>query len=196
MTAMLPSAPTPVDPPTSPFHIYPGETAGPHVRLHVVSLGLCGLAAAGCGATTVLPWFGLPTPGGPPDPRFSALSGALATPPFGSANLAPATEKWGYLLVAWSALVAGMDVVAIITFVRNRKREGRRVTALLICVAAAAFVLIALVIAEFTAKIPWGDGPPISWDMGALFGLLLAVLSAFSASSAWATEKYPWLVGP
>jgi len=89
-----------------------------------------------------------------------------------------------------------MDVVAIITFVRNRKREGRRVTALLICVAAAAFVLIALVIAEFTAKIPWGDGPPISWDMGALFGLLLAVLSAFSASSAWATEKYPWLVGP
>src|ERR1700722_14818638 len=83
-------------------------------RPAIGSLGVSVLASAGCGvAAATLPWFGLGTPGGDVFPDFISTSSALSVPPFGSGQLAPAKQDWGYLLIVWSAVVAGLALEAI-----------------------------------------------------------------------------------
>jgi hypothetical protein len=84
--------------------------------------------------------------------------------------------------------------MAIVACVRSTRRQKRLPTRLLLGIVAAALVLVALGVSEITAKIPFGDGPPLTYDFGALLGLVLAVLSSISAFVAWATTRYPWLV--
>lgn len=159
------------------------------IRPAIVALVLCALGSAGCGATALsLPWFG-----GDPNPDFIATSSALSVPPLGSGQLAPATRNWGYLLLVWSGVVVGLAVLAIAVRVRHTHRAGRTPDRLMFCVTVAALVLLALVISEVTATIPFGDGPPLTYDFGAIVGLVLAVLSFISASYGWAITRYPWL---
>jgi hypothetical protein len=172
------------------------ETRKQSMRLPVVALVACAFVSAGCGVAAItLPWFALPQPtSGLPWSSFISTSNALSVDPFGSSDLAPGTQSWGYLLVVWSAVVVGLAVVAISACVRSTRRKLPAPARLLLCVVAAALVLVALGISEITAKIPFGDGPPLTYDFGAVLGVVLAVLSLISAFVAWATTRYPWLV--
>jgi hypothetical protein len=163
-------------------------------RPRILALVVCAAATAGCGTALVtLPWFGLPDPGGNPLFDFTATSNALSVPPFGSGHIVPASRTWGYFLVVWSTLVIGLAVLAVVASVGRTRREGSPSNRSLLCLMIAALVLVALIIPELTAKIPFGDGPPLTYDFRAVVGLGLAVLSLISASFAWAITRYPWL---
>ncbi len=61
--------------------------------------------------------------------------------------------------------------------------------------AIASSAVLTLVVLEARVTVVFGD-QPLSFDWGAVIGLCLAVLSAFGAWFAWATNRYRWLWGP
>lgn len=116
-------------------------------------------------------------------------------PPLPFSALVPGTQKWGYLLLAFAALVACSALVALIACVRSRSHLGGGPSRLLLCVAVASFALVVLVILEMRATVHFGD-TPLGSDWGAIIGVSLALLSSFTAWFAWATITYRWLWGP
>ncbi len=66
--------------------------------------------------------------------------------------------------------VALLALTAIFACLKTPSNEGRTITALLLCVVASALA-VALVYAEIAAHIPFGDGPSVSFDVGAVVGL-------------------------
>ena len=165
-----------------------------HVRVQVVSLSICAVAAVGCLIATTLPWpwFGYLGETDPTYPHYSAISPNLGATPFGSPGLAPGTQHWRYLIMACSALVVGLALVGAVGCIIGRKHHAR-VGSLLLMVCIASLALLGVVLAEFTATIPFGDGPALSFAWGAIVGLTLSVLAVVGASSAVATYRYPWL---
>jgi hypothetical protein len=165
-----------------------------HPRVQVISLFVCALASFTLVPVTHVPWFG-PFSNTAVEPQYSAVSGVLV-PPGSPAGMVPGTQSWGYLLIAWSALLAGLAVAAlcICTFSR-RFRYVRGASHLLVAVGIAALILVALVVAEFVPRVPF-DGPDtLGFSWGAILGLVLAVVSAIGAWFAWATLNYPHLWG-
>ncbi len=167
-----------------------GMTQG--VGAQVVPLAVCTVASFALVGALYLPWFGISTRD--PIPRYSALSSDLV-PPLHSSALVPGTQKWGYLLFASAALVAGLALAALIVCVRSRSHLGGGPSRLLPCVAITSLALVVLVILEMKATVHFGD-QPLGFDWGAVIGVALAVLSAFGAFFAWATIRYRWLWGP
>jgi hypothetical protein len=157
----------------------------------VLALGICTLATAGCGATTALPWLGIPEGGGATTTNFSALSGALASPPLGSDGLKPGTQSWGFFLLAWSLVLSCLAFVAVLRCITSRDAGTRGPIRLMLGVVIGAGGLVVLVIAEVTVKIPLGDGPPLQTLPGSLFGLLLAIATLISACVGLVVKRYP-----
>jgi len=148
-----------------------------------LTLCLCAVAAAGCAATTALPWLGLPTPAGESDPRFSALAGALSTEPYGSSSLAPGTQKWGFLILFLSMFLAALSLAVVLKCAQNHWRGSPGTTGLLVVAAIGAAILVWIVMAERAVQIPFGDGTPLQGDVGSVFGMLMACLAAVSAAA-------------
>lgn len=153
---------------------------------------MAAVASSALVAATHLPWFG-PFSNDGVDPQYSAISGVLVSP--GSpAGLVPGTQHWGYLMVAWSVLLAGLAVVAAVSCAASRRfRCVRGLSHVLLSVAIVSLILIALVVLEFVPRVPF-DGPDtqgFSW--GTIVGLGLAVLSSIGACFAWATLRFPHL---
>ncbi len=173
----------------------PGENGRTRVRVQVVSLCICAVASSAfVAAATNLPWFGDLSPGNP-SPQYSAVSASgLYAPPGSQAALGPGTQSWGYLLVAWSALLTVLAVIAVAACVlsRHRRRGGVNV---LLSVGIASLVLIALIIPEFTARVQFDLVSFVGFSWGAMVGLGLAVVAASGAWFAWATLKFPHLWG-
>jgi hypothetical protein len=165
-----------------------------HARVQVIPLFICAAASSAFIPATNLPWFGAFSSDNPA-PQYSAVSGLLV-PPGSPAALVPGTQSWGYLLVAWSALLAALAVVAAVACVLSRNRIARGLSGLLICVGIASLVLVALVVPELIARVPFDQELFLGFDWGAIVGLGLAVLSSFGAWFAWATWTYPSLWGP
>jgi hypothetical protein len=178
------------DPPWEPS----SETRRTHVRVQIIPLIVCALASSAFVAAANLPWFGFVGTGIPSD-HYSALAPELAPPRSGLTGLIPGSQSWGFLLVAWSVLVAGLALGAVIACARNPLSQVRRLNRLLLSVALASLVLISLVVLELTAKVHFGDGPIIGYDWGAIVGLGLAVVSSIGGWFAWATSTYPRLWG-
>jgi hypothetical protein len=97
-------------------------------------------------------------------------------------------------LVAWSALLTVLAVIAVAACVlsRHRRRGGVNV---LLSVGIASLVLIALIIPEFTARVQFDLVSFVGFSWGAMVGLGLAVVAASGAWFAWATLKFPHLWG-
>ena len=159
------------------------------VRVQVIPLCICAVASLAFVAVTNLPWFG-DIAGDNSTPQYSAVSEPLVRP--GSpGGLTPGTESWGHLMVAWSTLVTTLAVVAVVACAVNRHRHLRSLGRLLICVGLASLVLVALVVPEFTATVPYDLVSTVGFSWGAIVGLGLAVLSSLVAWFAWATLRYP-----
>jgi len=167
-----------------------------HGRVQVISLCLCAAAALSLIAATNLPWFGAFVSDGP-EPQYSALS-VISLPPGPEAGLVPGTQSWGYLLVAWSALLGALAVAAILVRALRRNREGRGLSRLLLCVGGASLVLVALVIPELGVKVFYDEVSTVGSDWGAVVGLGLAVFASIGAWFAWATWTHPslWVSHP
>jgi hypothetical protein len=165
-----------------------------HPRVQVVSLFICALASFTLIPVTHLPWFG-PFSDTAVEPQYSAVSGVLV-PPGSLGGIVPGTQNWGYLLIAWSAFLAGLGVVALcVCAVSRRFRYVRGVSHLLVAVGIAALILLALVVAQFVPRVPF-DGPDtLGFSWGTILGFGLAVVSAIAAWFAWATLNYPHLWG-
>lgn len=170
-----------------------GQSGRTHARVQVIPLCLCAVASSAFVAATNLPWFGSLSSGNP-EPEYSAVSRVLV-PPGSPAGLVPGTQSWGYLLAAWSAVPAFLAVVAVLACVVGRHRDGRDLSRLLFCVGIASLVLVALVVPELMATVPY-DESSVGSDWGAIVGLGLAVLSTTGAWFAWATWTHPHLWGP
>lgn len=169
-----------------------GENGQTRVRVLVIPLCICAVASSAFVAATNLPWFG-DLSSGNPTLQFSAvsISGLYGSP----TGLAPGTQNWGYLLVAWSALLTVLAVAAVAACVLSRHWHRGRPSGLLLGVGIASLVLIALVIPEFTGRIQYDMASFVSFSWGAIVGLGLAVVAASGAWFAWATSKYPHLWG-
>ena len=164
-----------------------------HARVQVISLCLCAGGAVAFLAATNLPWFGAFASENPV-PQYSALS-VTSVLPNGQAGLVPGTQSWGYLLVAWSALLAALAVAATVVCALGRRRSARDLSRLLLCVGGASLVLIALVVPELGAKVLFDEASSVGADWGAAVGLGLAVLASIGAWFAWATWTAPSLWG-
>jgi hypothetical protein len=155
-----------------------------HPRVQVVPLFLCAVASAAVAAAAHLPWFGS-IAGDPTAPEYAAVSPILP------AGLLPGTQGWGFLLVAWSALLAVLAVVAAVVCAARGARHPRGVRRLLTGVGVGSLVLVALVAAELSGRVRFDLVSFVGFDWGALAGLGLALLSSFGAWLAWATFAYP-----
>jgi hypothetical protein len=160
-----------------------------HPRVQVVPLCLCAAASAGVAAATRLPWFGSIS-GDPTAPEYSAVSPVLRSPNV-PAGLLPGTQGWGWLLVAWSALLAVTAVVAAVACAARGARHARGVRRLLLGVGVGSLVLVALVASELTGRVQFDLVSFVGFDWGELVGLGLALASSFCAWFAWATFVYP-----
>jgi peptidoglycan/LPS O-acetylase OafA/YrhL len=165
-----------------------------HPRVPVVWLCVTVLAAFAVVPTTHLPWFG-PFSNDGVLPQFNAVSGYLV-PPGSPAGLVPGTQSWGYLIEAWSLLLAGLATsAAVACAVSRRRRRHRHLRGLLLAVGVASLILVALVTAEFVPHVPF-DGPAtLGFSWGTLIGLALALASAIGACFAWATLRFHHLWG-
>jgi len=164
-----------------------------HPRVQVISLCICAGAALAFVAATNLPWFGAFVSDNP-EPQYSALS-VSSVLPSAQAGLVPGTQSWGYLLVAWSALLAALAVASTVACVLGRHRKARGLSRLLLCVGGASLVLVALVLPELRAKVLYDEASTIGVDWGAVVGLALAVIASIGAWFAWATWTHPSLWG-
>jgi hypothetical protein len=178
----------------APAHASP-RSGRTHTRVQVIPLCICAGATSAFVVATNLPWFGSISNNNP-EPQYSAVSETLVRSD-SPAGLVPGNQSWGYLLAAWSALLAVLAVAAVVACVLSRHRNARGLSRLLVCVGVASLVLVALVVPELTARVPF-DGPSntVGFDWGAVVGLGLAVLASVGAWFAWATWTYPWLWGP
>jgi hypothetical protein len=160
--------------------------------VQVISLCVTVVASSAVVAATHLPWFG-PFSNDGVNPQYSAISGVLA-PPGSPAGLVPGTQNWGYLMVGWSVLLAGLTVVAAVSCAVSRRfRHVRGLCHVLVSVVLASLILMALVVLEFVPRVPF-DGPDtLGFSWGTVVGLGLAVLSSIGAWFAWATLRFPHL---
>jgi hypothetical protein len=164
-----------------------------HPRVQVVWLCVTVLAALALVPTTHLPWFG-PFSNDGVLPQFNAVSGYLV-PPGSPAGLVPGTQGWGYLIEAWSLLLAGLATGAAVGCAASRRRRIRHLRGPLLAIGVASLILVGLVTAEFVPHVPF-DGPStLSFSWGTLIGLALAMASAVGAWFAWATARFPQLWG-
>lgn len=164
------------------------------VRVQIVPICICVVASvAFVLSASNLPWFG----GSDPSiPRFSAISASgLYVSPGSSAGLAPGTQSWGYLMVAWSLLLVVLALIAAVACAVRRRSHRRGPHGLLLCVGVVSLVLIALVIPESMAHVQTDLVSFASFSWGTILGLGLALLAAVSAWFAWATLKFPHLWG-
>lgn len=167
-----------------------GSCSRTRVRVQVIPLCICALASSGFVAATNLPWFG-DLSSTNPTPEFSAVSRGE----FPSEGFGPGTPDWGHLLVAWSTLVTILAVVAITACAMGHGRYRRELDRLLLWVGIASLALIALVVPEFTARVPFDMASFVGFSWGAIVGLGLAVVSSVGAWFAWATFRFPWRWG-
>jgi hypothetical protein len=171
------------------------ENGHTRVRVQVIPLCICAVASSAFVAATNLPWFG-DLSSGNGSPQYSAVSASgLYTPPGSQAALGPGTQGWGYLLVAWSALLTVLAVTAIAACVVSRHRRRGSLNVMLLSVGTASLVLIALIVPEFTARVQTDLVSFVGFSWGAMVGLGLAVVAASGAWFAWATLKFPHLWG-
>jgi uncharacterized BrkB/YihY/UPF0761 family membrane protein len=153
-------------------------------RVQVLSLCVCAVAAGAIVAAVHLPWFG--SVGNDSVPKFSAISGALWR-----TGLVPGSQDWGYLVVAWSALLVVGALVAAFACAFRRSHSRPPLSGLLLCLALASVVLVAIVLAELSASAQFDLVSYAPSDWGAWIGLGLAVVSSFGAWFAWATWRFP-----
>lgn len=171
------------------------ENGHTRVRVQVIPLCICAVASSAFVAATNLPWFG-DLSSGNGSPQYSAVSASgLYAPPGSQADFGPGTQGWGYLLMAWSALLTVLAVTAIAACVVSRHRRRGGLNVLLLSVGIASLVLIALTVPEFTAKVQTDLVSFVGFSWGAIVGLGLAVVAASGAWFAWATLKFPYLWG-
>jgi hypothetical protein len=171
------------------------ENGHTRVRVQVVPLCICAVASSAFVSATNLPWFG-DLSSGNGSLQYSAVSASgLYAPPGSQTALRPGTQSWGYLLVAWSALLTVLAVTAIAACVVSRHRRRAGLNVLLLSVGIASVVLIALIVPEFTARVQTDLVSFVGFSWGAMVGLGLAVVAASGAWFAWATLKFPHLWG-
>lgn len=166
----------------------PASRARTHPRVQVLSLCVCAAGAAATAAAAHLPWFGSLADASVPE--FSAVSGLLWR-----TGLVPGSQSWGYLVVAWSALLTTLALLGMLACTLRRSRQTWPMNGLLLCLGAASLVLVALVSAELTTSAQFdlvSYAPP---DWGAWLGLGLAVVSSLGAWLAWASWRFPHLWG-
>lgn len=146
----------------------------------VFPLAMCALGSMGLAASTFLPWYGSDTVGSLSVWKLSAETNALSTfllPPAGSSSYSPGTYNWGYLILGLSCAVAVLAGIAILVLPLQSERNIRWSVPLLFGIVIAALTLVVLVALEARAKPPFGDGPPLRFDWGAVVGVLAVMLS-------------------
>jgi hypothetical protein len=159
-----------------------------HPRVQVVFLCVCAAASGAMVAAAHLPWFGSLSDSSVPEK--SAVSGELWR-----TGLVPGAQTWGYLLIAWSALLAAVALIAALACALLRPRNQRPLRRLLMYVGVASLVLVALVLPELTTSAQFDLVSYAHPDWGAWIGLGLAVVSSVGAWLAWATWRFPHLWG-
>src|SRR6185437_10738978 len=140
-------------------------------RVQVVSLCLCAGATGAVVAAVRLPWFG--SPADLAAPEKSADSGDLWR-----TGLVPGAQSWGYLLIAWSGLLAVTALFAALACVLFPPGPRRQLNRLLLGLGVASSILIALVVAELTTSAQYDLVSYAHSDWGAWAGLGLAVASS------------------
>lgn len=136
--------------------------------------------------TPTLPWYGFVEPTGLHfGAGWSALSGNLFP-----LSPMPGGTGWGYLILGLAALTSltAFAVRAVLKANATPKRPGVR-TAALLAVAALATMLLVVTSLEIAARPPYGDGPRLGPDWGAVVGGLLAAAVWLSAGVAAIVER-------
>jgi hypothetical protein len=159
-----------------------------HPRVQVLSLCVCAAGAGAIVADTHLPWWGSLTD--PTVPEKSAVSGELWR-----TGLVPGAQSWGYLLVAWSALLAVLALLGALACARSHSRRHWPMSGLLLCLGVGCLILVALVVAELTASAQFDLVSYAHADWGGWLGISLAVVSSAGAWLAWASWRFPHLWG-
>ena len=126
----------------------------------------------------------------PAVPEKSAVSGELWR-----TGLVPGAQSWGYLLVAWSAMLALFALLGALACRFPRPRRQWPMSRLLLCLGVASLILVALVLAELTRSAQFDLVSYAHSDWGAWIGLSLAVVSSVGAWLAWASWRFPHLWG-
>ena len=163
-----------------------------HPRVQVISLFVAVVASSALVAATHLPWFG-PFSSDGVNPHYSAVSGVLV-PPGSPAGLVPGTQKWGYVIIAWSVLLAGLALVAAVSVCRESSlptRPGPRPPP---CVRGHRVIdPDSARRARTRAASSVRRAGQLGFSWGTVVGLALAVASSIGAWFAWATLRFPYL---
>jgi len=159
-----------------------------HPRVQVILLCICTASSGAMVVATHLPWFGSLSDNSVPE--RSAVSGELWR-----TGLVPGTQSWGYLLVAWSALLGVLALFAALACALDSPRRHWPLSRILLCPGVAALVLVALVLAELNTSAQFDLVSYAHPDWGAWIGLGLAVVSSVGAWLAWTTWRFPHLWG-
>jgi hypothetical protein len=167
-----------------PWDMSPSRTESVLDRLGwVPSVALLFLSAAtafSVALSTFLPWYKTAMPG---SGRFRPTSRWLM-PPLGGSAHAPGTTAWGHLLTAAALAVAVLAAIDAGVTARTTTTRSAGPLARHVMVTAAATILIVVVVLEVRARPPFGDGPPLWVDWGAVLGT--AAAAACAATSWWA----------
>ncbi len=152
----------------------------PTAALGVVAGGSLLLVAA----LVWMPWFGLDQNSAWWDlwPTWTAVADIPAS--FASSAFSPGTQGFGVGLV-WLAVATAVSAGVTVPLLRLcfRGRKGLAVVELSLVAALACAVLVQ-VIREMAATPPYGEGPDLTYDWGAVVGVSAASLAVLASAVA------------
>ena len=137
----------------------------PRLLLAITALSLLALIFA-----SLVPWYGLAKSSGSDLLITSVYSGA---------------QPWGYMILA-SALAGLLLIPVLLVIVWPRgARDPVHGVQWLLSVAVLCTIVLGITVPTMMAHPPYGDGPPLTSDGGALVAVVLAAIAALAAWSAW-----------
>ena len=147
-----------------------------HRRSASFPLALGAIGSWGVVISIWLPWYGLPVAS---SWRFDMSNEVnIVSRRLVVSFMRPGSQSWGLAILGLSLSGVALALCALYLLKRARGLSTASRFYLTVGMSVVSTVLVLVTVLAALARPPYGDGPPLSFDWGAVVGMIAALLSA------------------